>query len=243
MKRIIPVILLGIILVPNIGCLTRDYNLRAIHDTSRNYVTADSTDTLMKWRTKSWSDDKASVWSSASVIVTSMENVFGGTPSDHWLKEIKEDEINPFKGMILVDFDLEKINASWYGKNESDLLYKLYNLFAIENDYVMTYFGQQNDVVNHTTGNVYVSLSSADRNAYLSSAIALLAEEIEDVRNKFGATDLRVGVYFDYPNLAWQSYTEDPTTVGGADPFGLGKAFTSYTTAEMDSFQDKIYKI
>ena len=233
MKKIIPIILLGIILVPNIGCLTRDYNLRAIHDTDRNYVTSDSTDTLMKWRTESWSDDNASVWSSASVIITSMENVFGGDPSDHWIKEIKEDEINPFKGIILVDFDLEKINASWHGKNESDLLHKLYDLLE---GYVMTY-DEGGNVVNYTTGDAYVSLSFDDRAAYLSTAIGYLAEEIEDVRSEFGSSNLRIGVFFDYPNLAWQSYTEDPTTVGDADPFAIGGDFASYTTADMDSFQ------
>lgn len=96
------------------GCLTTDYNLRAVVDPNRFYqgVASDSTSTNMKWNTPSWRAKNVKYWRSAGVIVTNSYNAF---TENGWLKQIVADG---FEGTVYVkDEAMDYIQFSFLSKS------------------------------------------------------------------------------------------------------------------------------
>ena len=84
-----------ILLAASIGwlasCNTKEYNLRTIRDSDRNYISADSTEYEMAWKTESWRNDHIFAWSSAGIIITNEYNLLGGDDQAFWLKKVVEE--------------------------------------------------------------------------------------------------------------------------------------------------------
>ncbi len=107
MKRFIIATLTALMLLGSSGCITSDYNIRAIHDVDRYYTHSDSTSNLMAWDTPDWRTENVKYWSSAGVIITNPWNAFH---ENRWLKLLIEDG---FEGKVFVEDPLFHI---WHGE-------------------------------------------------------------------------------------------------------------------------------
>lgn len=232
------VIILSILLIN--GCLTSDYNLRAIKD-DRVYMNSDSTSHRMKWHTSSWVNNNVKQWSSAGVIIVDVENVFPAirTSSD-WIKEVVD---GGFKGLILIDIDVDNVYTSWgstpTGVNKTLFLQQWYMYFVMNSIYTKDTSGRAIYDVNNTCR--YVDPRVAVNGSALNFCANLVSTYIDTLvaRYTIDTDDVKFGVYFDGYDLdAWKPYTDNSVYIESlnADPLQLGRTTANYTAGEMTAF-------
>lgn len=221
------------------GCNTEEYNLRTIRD-NRTYISSDSTSYNMKWRTNSWVTKNAKYWSSASVIITSVDNTLGGGQSSYWLKKIVE---KGFKGTVLIEENFDYLPLSYVSENSNTYKKDLYTYFntTLENEnwYVKTDLGSPILYDHPIYGTSYI-LNPLTVNTWANGAYDIFNTYANALRESVEAeeTDFVVGIFRSYNQSSWkpfEDYSSDMITYR-ADPLSLSKNIGSYTSSEMNGF-------
>jgi len=228
------------------GCLTSDFNLRAIKE-DRYLVSADSTANSMKWRTNSWVTRHAKYWSSSSVIITSVDNSLGDDVSIHWLRKIVD---KGFKGSIFVDESFDYLPTSYYSEPIGSYKRDIYTYFTetlmLENWAVKNSSGIQASYNHPEYGVCYILNPKTVENVWGAGAYSILKEHMDNLSTRVGAEvkDFSVGLFRDYNSSSWKPYVDYPAEMTSlyVDPLSLGKGIGLYTPAESAEFTTYIDK-
>lgn len=250
-RRILTAILLPLMLLAG-GCLTTDYNVRAIYDTNRYYEGAysDSTTTLMKWNTPKWKDKNVKLWASSGVIVTNPYNAF---VQNSWIKDIVA---AGFKGQIFVEDPLMDMVQTEYGSNPYFASTFYYNTYLIKvgliggtNDTgpIRTYPAMaaplvvtNNTIFPYTTASALVLNPnawsvSATRVSYSQAYLNAFAAATTAIEDTKGAVKWGVCLN-DYTYQDWKFASQYLDSLAINPVTSKGKAFENYTPTEVETW-------
>jgi len=225
------------------GCNTEEINLRAIRD-NRTYISSDSTSHNMRWRTNSWVNKQAKYWSSASVIITSVDNTLGGQ-SSYWLKKVVE---KGFKGTILIDENFDFLPISYVSESPGTYKGDLYNYFVGTLGYAGNWY-VKNDlgvaiIYEHPELGACRILNPATVNTWANGVYDIFNTYANALRESVNAeaVDFSVGIFRSYDQSSWKPYRDLPSDMitNRADPLSLSKNIGAYTSGELDGFNTHI---
>lgn len=241
MKRLYSLLTAGIIavgLLITVGCNTSLYNLRAIVDTNRDYISADSSVYLMKWNTPSWRTNYLKYWTSAGVIVTNEYNLF---KENKWLEYVID---GGFEGMIVLQWDPEKVYTTWSTETDGSFRKQIYDVnqsygSGVYVDNLATQAYSQFD-----DGSYVLKPSLFTTNEVYGNQIAQIVKAKFDTLDANYDTNGKITFGFMLPYYPYHSYgpiSEVSTSLDDFDPFSLSKAITSYTTSDYETYVDPYY--
>lgn len=211
-----------------ISCNVQDYNLRAIYDVDREYISPDSTSYHMAWKTESWRNKNVKYFSSAGVIITNAHNVF---THPEWLSYIVDGNgANNFEGAILVEYDPQYINIDWMAQPTGTFEGDMFDHF-VQNNNTWLLQDENGDIVFSDPN--YVIDPSAFSNAAFKLELTNIFTEYFDALHVALGEPAHVTYGYCFPDYNWQTYgpiaSMTPTNV---DPFNLGKTYDQYSLAE-----------
>jgi hypothetical protein len=193
----------------------------------------------MAWLTNEWVAAHAEVWGSASVIITSIDNVVNqcedashSSTYGRWL--IKAVEAG-FKGVVLIDYDFDYVPTT-YNLSCSGTFYKeYYEYMTRDADYLLGSPTAQDSKYILDPSN----FKSNDDNEYGRGLISIYKHYIDKLANSLPAdADVTFGFLLNYyEHLQWKPGEDYPTGVGDTyDPFTVGTVYDSQSNGELADF-------
>ena len=238
MKKILTIITL-LITIFLIGCLPTEYNLRAIYDSDRNYISADSTSYNMSWNNNTWVKQNAKYWSSAGLIITNEYNIF---EENKWLQEIVD---NGFEGQILLELQPEIIIESWGSEDVGTFKRDYYDAQAndLTNNIVKLISNGTDVVINDAIIGNYrlIKTTVMEPEPYRNSISTVLNDYFSALHTSLDSpTNITYGLYIKEYNYRFFN-KESLIDTSDIDPAELGYALNVYTNNDLDTHIHAFY--
>lgn len=219
------------------GCLTEHYNLRTIHDTDREYMSADSAAYNMRWNDPEWRETYLKYWTSAGVIVTNEYNLF---ENNTWLEHVVD---GGFEGMIVLEWNPEKI-YDWSAEADGSFRKQIDAINASYEPSVYVYDLDGFNLSQFTDDSYVLNPSIITTNDNYGDEIGAVVEA--QLAALDTALDTNNTLTFalmlpNYPYRAYGSIDDVATVQSNFDPFDLSKAISSYTNEDYETYVHPYY--